>query len=62
MVLGLDGLPMTEEELIEPSFLRRQPRRTLMYFNKNDEMVQEAYAKEDPNNYYHKYHVVEYDF
>jgi len=62
VVLGHDGLPLTEEELIEPSFLRKQPRRVLMYFDKNDEMVPEFYANSDPKNYYHKYHVVDFDF
>lgn len=33
-----------------------------MYFNQNDEQVDEAMASSDPNNYYHKYHVVSHDF
>ena len=34
----------------------------LVYFDRNDDLVEEAVAQADPNNYYHKYHVVEIDF
>ena len=33
-----------------------------MYFDQNDELVEERVAEADPNNYYHKYHMVEIDF
>lgn len=42
-------------------FLRKQPRRVTVYFDKNDEMVDEQTALRDPNNYYHKYHAVTLD-
>ena len=53
---------MTQEELLTPSFLRRTERRVRVYFDRNDDLVEEAVAQADPNNYYHKYHVVEIDF
>lgn len=33
-----------------------------MYFNDRDEIVDEETARNDPKNYYHKYHMVEVDF
>ena len=45
------------EEDVAP-FLRKQPRRVTLYFNENDELVDEATALSDPNSYYHKYHSV----
>lgn len=45
-----------------PSFLRKQPRRVTLYFDENDELVDEATALADPKNYYHKYHAVTVDF
>lgn len=33
-----------------------------LYFDKNDEMVDEETAMRDPFNYYHKYHAVTVDF
>ena len=33
-----------------------------MYFDRNDELVDENVADADQNNYYHKYHMVEIDF
>lgn len=53
---------MTQEELLTPSLLRRTERRVRVYFDRNDDLVEEAVAQADPNNYYHKYHVVEIDF
>lgn len=47
---------MTQEELLTPSFLRRTERRVRVYFDRNDDLVEEAVAQADPNNYYHKYH------
>ena len=47
MVIGLNGEPMTEEELLTPSFLRKTQRRVRMYFDKNDEMVDENVADAD---------------
>ena len=37
----------------------RKPKRVILYFNQEDEMVTEEEAKKDSNNYYHKYHSVE---
>ena len=47
VVIGLNGEPMTEEELLTPSFLRKTQRRVRMYFDKNDEMVDENVADAD---------------
>lgn len=33
-----------------------------LYFDKNDELIDEETALSDPHNYYHKYHTVEVDF
>ena len=58
---------MTEEDLLTPSFLRelqggrQELRRIRLYFDQNDEMVDEDIALHDLNNYYHKYHTVEID-
>ena len=59
--MGPDGELMTQEELLTPTFLRKTGRRVRVYFDRNDDMVDEALALADPNNYYHKYHVVEID-
>jgi len=61
-----DGTPMTEEEMLTPSFLResrnrKELRRLRLYFNEDDVMLDEETAHKDPNNYYHKYHVIEVD-
>ncbi len=45
-----------------PSFLKKKPRQARLYFDQNDELVDEETAMCDQNNYYHKYHVVEMDF
>ena len=46
-----------------PLFLsKQQPRRVVLYFDQNDELVDEEIAKTDQNNYYHKYHAVEVDY
>jgi hypothetical protein len=46
-----------------PLFLsKQQPRRVVLYFDQNDELVDEETAKMDQNNYYHKYHAVEVDY
>ena len=42
--------------------MKKQQRRVRMYFDQNDEMVDEETAMCDQNNFYHKYHVVEVDF
>ena len=34
----------------------------MLYFDSNDELVDEETAKMDQNNYYHKYHAVEVDY
>ena len=47
---------------MEPTFLRKQPRRVRVYFDQNDDLVDEETAMCDQNNFYHKYHVVEMDF
>lgn len=53
----------TEEDLLTPSFLRRQQLRSVrLYFDQNDEVVDEETAMRDPNNFYHKYHAVEVDY
>ncbi len=57
---------MTEEEMLTPSFLReprnrKELRRTRLYFDQDDNMIDEETALKDVNNYYHKYHVVEVD-
>lgn len=62
VVIGPNGEPLTQEELLTPSFLRKQHRKVIAYFDQNDEMVEEQVAISDPNNYYHKYHMVEMDF
>jgi len=49
------------EEDVAP-FLRKQSRRVTLYFNENDELVDEATALQDPKSYYHKYHAVQVDF
>lgn len=61
-----DGTPMTEEEMLTPSFLReprnrKELRRLRLYFDQEDNMLDEESALKDVNNYYHKYHVVEVD-
>jgi hypothetical protein len=50
-----------ESEKVHP-LLRRQQRRVTVYFDKNDEMVDEQTALRDPYNYYHKYHAVTLEF
>jgi len=41
---------------------KRIPKKMNLYFDKNDEMVEEEVALADPHNYYHKYHSVEVEF
>ena len=41
--------------------LRKNPRKVRLYFDENDEAVDEATALSDPDNFYHKYHIVEID-
>ena len=45
-----------------PTFLRKEPRRVQVYFDQNDDIVDEETALSDANNFYHKYHMVEIDF
>lgn len=57
---------MTEEEMMTPSFLRelrnrKELRRHRIYFDQEDNMIDEETAMKDTNNYYHKYHVIEVD-
>jgi hypothetical protein len=61
-----DGTPMTEKEMLTPSFLREHKnrkdlRRLRVYFDQEDLMIDEETAMKDNNNYYHKYHVIELD-
>lgn len=42
--------------------MKKQQRRVTLYFDENDELVDEETAKRDPYNYYHKYHAVQVDF
>lgn len=42
--------------------LKRSPKKVTLYFDKNDELVEESVALNDQNNYYHKYHAVTVDF
>ncbi len=50
------------EDDIAPFLRKQQPRRVTLYFDENDELVDEETALCDPNNYYHKYHSVQVDF
>ena len=47
---------------LEDKESKRKPKKVVLYFNKYDELIEEAIALSDPNNYYHKYHTVDFDF
>ena len=44
------------------SLLNRQPRKVTLYFDKNDELVQEEVVLNDVHNYPNKYHSLVVDF
>jgi hypothetical protein len=41
---------------------KKKPQKVTLYFDKNDELVDEETVLKDKHNYYHKYHAVTVDF
>jgi hypothetical protein len=56
-VSSVSSEALSEETL--PTFLRKKPSVSKLYFDANDEAVDEVTALNDQGNYYHKYHFVE---
>ena len=41
---------------------KKRPHKVNLYFDQNDELVDEEVALKDKHNYYHKYHCVAFEF
>lgn len=57
--MGPNGQPLTERELLRPSFLRKSNPKARLCFDPNDEYVELEHAMKDKKNFPHRYHMVE---